>query len=101
MTPRLPELAGLEDAEEFFEAFQVGYDPRILRTYRLHVLRRFGLCLEAFLAERPGATLGERRSAIRRLLREAHDTFTRSTPREEEVFRVHGATELVPLGRRK
>lgn len=98
---RLPELAGLEAAEDIFEAFQVPYDPIVLRTYRLHVLRRFGLCVDAFLAERPLATAGERRAALRRLLREAHDTFTRSSPRDERVFRVHGADDLVPLGRRR
>lgn len=99
MTPLLPELAAVSDAEEIFEALEVPYDPAVLRTYRLHVMRRFGLCVEQFLAERPMASERERRAALRRLLRESHDTFRRSTPREERLFRVHGGEAPVRLGR--
>jgi nitrogenase-stabilizing/protective protein len=99
VTPLLPELAGLGDAEEIFEALGVPYQAAVLRAFRLHVMRRFGLCVEAFLAERPCASERERRAALRRLLREAHDTFTRSTPGEERLFRVHGATPPVRLRR--
>ncbi len=101
MTPLLPELAGLSDAEEIFEALGVPYDARILRAYRLHVMRRFGICVEAFLAERPMASEGERRAALRTALKQAHDTFTRSTPREEKLFRVLQGGPLVPLGKRR
>jgi len=100
VSPLLPELAGLCEAEEIFEALGVPYDSRILGAYRLHVLRRFGLCVEAFLAERPLASESERRAALRGLLREAHDTFTRSTPREEKLFRVFGAGPEAKLRRR-
>lgn len=100
MNPLLPELAGLDEAEQIFEALGVPYDPRILGAYRLHVLRRFGLCVEAFLAERPLATESERRAALRGALRESHEAFTRSTPREEKTFRVHGGGRPVTLRRR-
>jgi nitrogenase-stabilizing/protective protein len=96
----LPELAGLDDAEQIFEALGVPYDPRVLAAHRLHVLRRFGLAVETFLAERPLASESERRAAIRRALRESHDTFRRSTPRDERVFGVHRARTLVTLRRR-
>ncbi len=100
MTPLLPELAGLDEAEQIFEALGVRYDPLVLRTYRLHVLRRFGLCVEAFLSERPLATERERRAALRRALRESHEAFVRSTPRDEKIFRVHGGGFPVKLRRR-
>ncbi|HEY6098559.1 MAG TPA: nitrogenase-stabilizing/protective protein NifW [Anaeromyxobacter sp.] len=100
MTPLLPELAGLEDAEQIFEALGVPYDPRVLAPYRLHVLRRFGLCVEAFLAERPLASESERRAALRQALRDSHETFTRSTPRDEKLFRALGGGRPVRIGRR-
>jgi hypothetical protein len=99
VTPLLPELAGATEAEEIFDALRVPYDARILAAYRLHVLRRFGLCAEAFLAEHPRATEAERRAALRGALRESHDTFTRSTPGEEKLFGVHGGGPPVRLGR--
>jgi len=98
VTPLLPELAGASEAEEIFEALEVPYDPAVLRVYRLHVMRRFGLCAEQLLAERPRASERERRAALRALLRESHEVFRRSTPREERVFRVHGGERPVRLG---
>ena len=100
MTPLLPELSGATEAEEIFDALRVPYDARILAAYRLHVLRRFGLCAEAFLAEHPQASVEERRAALRGALRESHDTFTRSSPREERLFGVHGGGRPVVIGGR-
>jgi nitrogenase-stabilizing/protective protein len=99
VTPLLPELSGATDAEEIFDALRVRYDPGILAACRLHVLRRFGLCAEAFLAAHPRATEGERRAALRGALRESHDTFTSSTPGEQRLFAVHGGGPPVRLGR--
>jgi nitrogenase-stabilizing/protective protein len=100
VTPLLPELLGAAEAEEIFDVLDVPYDAVILAACRLHVLRRFGLCAAAFLAEHPRATEAERREALRRALRESHDTFTRSRPREEKLFRVHGGGRPVVIGGR-
>jgi hypothetical protein len=97
--PVLPELAQAGDAEEIFEALGVRYDSRVLARHRVHVLRRFGLCVEAFLAERPGASEGERRAALRSALREAHDLFARGAGRAEKLFRATGLERPVRLGK--
>ncbi len=73
--PVLPELAGLSEAEEFFEALGVRHDPRVLDAHRLHVVKTFGLAVESWLAANPGADAAARRNAIARALREAHDVF--------------------------
>ena len=44
-TSDLPELAGLGEAEDFFEALGVPYRPEVLATLRLRVMKRFGLSL--------------------------------------------------------
>ena len=71
----LPELAGLSEAEEFFDALGVRHDPRVLDAHRLHVLKAFGLAVESWLTANPGADVAERRAAVARALREAHDVF--------------------------
>lgn len=93
----LPELAAVTEAEELFEALGVRYDPGVLASRRLQILRRFGLAVGAFLRERPGASPGERRAALRGALREAHEACAEgvaTTP-----FRSGPA--LVHLGRRR
>ncbi len=102
MTPppgpgELPELAGLVEAEEFFEALGVRYDPAVLASRRLQVLRRFGVAVEEFLRERPGASPGERRAALRSALREAHEACGDGAA----AAPLRGGPPLVQLGRRR
>jgi len=96
----VPELEGLESAEEFFAALGVPFDPRVLTVSRLHVMRRFGIAVEALLREQPGASAPERRDALRAALRDAHAVFERATPLEEGDFRVQRAARPVKLARR-
>jgi nitrogenase-stabilizing/protective protein len=98
--PDLPELAGLESAEDFFAALGVPFDPLVLAVSRLHIMKRFGLAMKAFLRERPGASESERRAALRAALREAHALFVRATPLEEGDFEVLRSARPVKLGRR-
>jgi len=95
--PIPPELAGLSDAEEFFDALEVRYEPRILDVHRLAILKTFGLAVEAWLATNPEAGAAARRKAIASALEQAYGVFA-----EEE--RAAGrpspfAPRLVQLGR--
>ena len=69
----LPELAGMTEAEELFEALGVRLDPGRARLAAAPDPRRFGLAVDALLRERPDASPSERRSALRHALREAHE----------------------------
>ena len=71
----LPELAGLSEAEGFFDALGVPYEPRVLDGHRLRIMKLFGLMLESWLAANPSAGEAERRRALAGALREAHDAF--------------------------
>jgi nitrogen fixation protein NifB len=95
---RLPDLSALDGAEEFFEALGVPFDPRVLAVHRLHVLRRFGLEREAIDRE-GGLSDPDRLQRYRAALAGAHDLFTRSTARDEKLFRVFGAPQLVSIHR--
>ena len=92
----LPELAGLSEAEEFFEALGVPFDPRVLERHRLHVLKSFGLAVESWLAVNPEAGAAERRAALAGALRAAHDVFAEEDAPRRNPF----APGLVQLGSR-
>ena len=69
----LPELGGAEEAEDFFEALGVPFDPRVVASHRTPLLRLFGRAVaELDLAPRPGDEEALR-ALLRRALREAHD----------------------------
>jgi hypothetical protein len=93
----LPELAALREAEEFFEALGVAYEPAVLEVHRLHVMKTFGLAIASWLALNPGAGADARRRALARALREAHGAFA-----EEGALRACNpfAPGLVLLRRR-
>jgi nitrogenase-stabilizing/protective protein len=96
----LPELEGLESAEDFFAALRVPFDARVLAVSRLHVMRRFGRAMDELLRGGRGASEAETREALRGALRDAHATFERATPLEEGDFGVLRAARPVRLGRR-
>ncbi len=92
-----PELAGLVEAEEFFEALGVPYAQRVLDAHRLHVMKAFGLAVESWLAANPATELDARRRAMARALRQAHAAFVEEEgPRACNPF----APGLVRLRRR-
>jgi nitrogenase-stabilizing/protective protein len=92
-----PGLAGLSDAEEFFGALGVPYDPRVLDAHRLHVMKTFGLALGSWLEANPEAAEPERWQAAAGALRAAYEAFAEEGPaaRRRNPF----APGLVQLGR--
>ncbi|MBK1698992.1 nitrogenase-stabilizing/protective protein NifW [Rhodovibrio salinarum] len=80
MTSVHDQLAGLTTAEDFFDALQVPYDPKVLRVSRLHVLQRFHDYLAAHNAPD--------RATMQVCLAAAHRDFQLSTPQRERVFAV-------------
>lgn len=95
----LPELAGLAEAEDFFEALGVRHDPRVLAAHRLQVMKAFGLALSSWLSANPGAPPAARRGAAARALREAHAVFADEARSAER--RNPFAPGLVRLGVRR
>jgi hypothetical protein len=93
----IPELEGLSDAEEFFDALGVAYDPQVLAAHRLHVAKAFGLSIEAWLSTNPDADGATRRRALASALRQAYDAFADDVraPQRRNPF----APGLVQLGR--
>jgi nitrogenase-stabilizing/protective protein len=80
-------LLGCRNAEDYFAALDVPFEPQVLRVNRLHVLRMFGPALQAYLA---GPLDDEPQAAerLRMALAAAHDTFTSSTALDHRLFKV-------------
>lgn len=91
----VPELAGLAEAEEYFEALGVPFEPGVLAAHRLQVLKLFGMALSAWLDANPAAAPAARRAAAARALREAHGAFAGGAPAGANPF----APGLVQLRR--
>ena len=96
----LPELDGASEAEDFFEALGVPFDPRVLAGRRLQVMRIFGLALEAWLTANPDGDARARRAAAAGALREAHLAFADEAAPAPACRDLFGAP-LVRLGRRR
>jgi nitrogenase-stabilizing/protective protein len=96
----IDELKRLSAAEDFFRRLEVEFDPRVLAPARLHILRRMGESLsQARLEELTDAEVW---ALAREALRSAYADFTRSSPLEERVFKVHRqAKRMLLFGGRK
>ncbi|PDT43654.1 nitrogenase stabilizing/protective protein NifW [Sinorhizobium fredii] len=79
-------LKDLSAAEEFFDALGVTYDPKVLNTSRLHIMKRMGqyLVAEDFSDLPTGTAATRARAALER----AHRDFATSSPLKHRVFKV-------------
>jgi hypothetical protein len=94
------DLQQLTEAEAWFEALGVQFDPAALASIRLAVLKNFGLELKS-IAARLGATDEEKLAGARIALAHAYDTLRRRSPEAKRIL-LGGpdpAAPLVQLGR--
>ncbi len=83
----LDELSQLSAAEDFFTLLAVPFEPSIVHVARLHILRRMGQYLRG--EDFSGRSEEQVRDACRACLEHAYQDFTRSSPIEQRVFKVH------------
>jgi nitrogenase-stabilizing/protective protein len=93
----IPELNACEEAEDFFDALGVPYDPKVLAAHRLPILRRFGDALVAISDRHPGEREDILRGFIRGALREAYAGERDGVPPPEaKSAKSCGAGALAP-----
>lgn len=83
----LQTLRKLSSAEEFFQALDLPYDPKVVSVCRLHILKRMGQYLREARLEDEGDEAAVR-EACRSVLERAYGDFLVSSPIEERVFKV-------------
>lgn len=85
-TYTLEQFHRLRDAEEYFEFFDLSYDPKIVSVNRLHILRKFS----TLMAEVEAQTTSESETLIglRNALSRAYSTFLTSSSVDQKLFKV-------------
>jgi len=78
----------LVNAEEYFEFFELPYDPQFVNVNRLHILQKFSTLIKAIASDAPELNESEKLTLYRGALQQAYNTFTTSTPLDEKLFKV-------------
>jgi nitrogenase-stabilizing/protective protein len=87
MSGTLAEFSQLVNAEEYFEFFQLPYDPQFVNVNRLHILQKFASLIKSTDSE-PDLSEPEKLERYRTALQQAYDTFVTSSPLDEKLFKV-------------
>ncbi|NET34327.1 MAG: nitrogenase-stabilizing/protective protein NifW [Cyanothece sp. SIO1E1] len=88
MTKTLADFNRLVDAEEYFEFFDLPYDPQIVSVNRLHILQKFSQLLQASKVASADLSEEQKLSQYRIELQNAYNLFITSTPLEQKLFKV-------------
>ena len=83
----LAQFNQLKDAEEYFEFFDLSYDPKIVNVNRLHILRKFSQLARAVNEDKTQSE-EEILLAYRKALQVAYNLFLNSSGVEQKLFKV-------------
>ncbi len=78
----------LVNAEEYFDFFQVPFDPKVVQVNRLHILKRFSQSIQEIDANNSAASAAEKLDLYCTALKQAYEVFLSSTPLEQKLFKV-------------
>lgn len=84
----LDKFKKISDAEEYFEFFELPYDPHFVNINRLHILKKFSQYMEEVDEASPDLSKQDKLNLYRIALKRAYDVFLSSTPLEQKLFKV-------------
>jgi nitrogenase-stabilizing/protective protein len=88
MTRTLAEFNQIVDAEQYFEFFNLPYDPQIVNINRLHILRKFSEYMQNINAASTASSEADRLEEYQAALEEAYSVFLTSNSLEQKLFKV-------------
>lgn len=88
MTGTLSQFNQLSNADEYFEFFQLPYDPQIVNVNRLHILKKFSEYIQQIDASSPVLSEEDKLSQYSEALHQAYEVFLSSTGVEQKLFKV-------------
>jgi nitrogenase-stabilizing/protective protein len=88
MNRSLDQFQQIVDAEEYFQFFDLPYDPQFININRLHILRKFSALIQEVDTISPNLSEPARLEHYRIALQAAYETFTNSSPQQEKLFKV-------------
>jgi len=103
MVGTLSEFQKLTDAEQYFEFFDLDYDPQVVNINRLHILKKFSQSLEEIDNKFVEAAESEKLSFYRAALENSYATLGTSSAIEQKLFKVfhqkpHNVVMLSDIG---
>jgi len=103
MVGTLSEFRKLTDAEQYFEFFDLDYDPQVVNINRLHILKKFSQSLEEIDNKFVEAAEAEKLSFYREALETSYATLQTSNAIEQKLFKVfhqkpHNVVMLSDIG---
>ncbi len=78
----------LVKTEDYFDFFQLPYDPKVLNVNRLHILKQFSHYIHEIDDASGEVSKQEKLSQYRVALEQAYEMFLHSTPLEQKLFKV-------------
>jgi nitrogenase-stabilizing/protective protein len=88
MTGTLAAFNQLTDAEQYFEFFELPYDPQTVNINRLHILKRFANAIREIDDTFPNLSEAEALNHYRAALIQSYDLFLTSNALEQKLFKV-------------
>jgi nitrogenase-stabilizing/protective protein len=88
MSETLAKFNQLTDAEQYFQFFNLPYDPTIVNVNRLHILQQFSNSIKTIQADLEEANEEEILSRYRAALQQAYGVFLTSNSLEQKLFKV-------------
>jgi nitrogenase-stabilizing/protective protein len=88
MSKTLAEFNQLVDAEQYFEFFELPYDPQVVNVNRLHILRKFSDLIKQYASEHTGLNEAETLAQYRSALQQSYNLFLTSNSLEQKLFKV-------------
>ncbi|SBW24764.1 MULTISPECIES: nitrogenase-stabilizing/protective protein NifW [Protofrankia] len=85
-TERLAQFRRCGTAEDYFQALDVPFDPRVVAVNRLHILRHFSPAVARIDAE--NSSPEDRLAAYRAALVASYEAFTTATALDHRLFKV-------------
>lgn len=88
MGKTLAEFNQLVDAEQYFEFFELSYEPQTVSVNRLHILKQFSNLVKERASELTGLSEAKTLDQYRLALQQAYDLFLTSNSLEQKLFKV-------------
>ncbi|PSB05471.1 nitrogenase stabilizing/protective protein [filamentous cyanobacterium CCP1] len=88
MSRTLADFNQLVDAEQYFEFFEVPYDPQLVNVNRLHILQKFSNLIKERASELRGLGEAETLNQYRLAFQQAYDLFLTSNSLQQKLFKV-------------
>lgn len=88
MVGKLSEFRKLTDAEQYFEFFDLAYDPQVVNINRLHILKKFSRSLEEIDNKFAESDEEQKLNFYREALEASYATLQTSNAIEQKLFKV-------------